>query len=286
MSSIPVYGQDCSIPDSKQYQDRSSVEPQSQQQLSSRPPDCLINSNCTTEESEEADKPICASGTESNNAVTDPHLQCAAPQPSRLLALPIELRRQILHLVLPFGRHRGLNGSLWHLGDTSLLRTCHQLHEEGTFVLYSSNIFQLRVRPGDYTPVVTSRVDLAPIEKFSLWFFSQPRTDIHILREFFEPLPMRLEDVWLIRRWEIYIFGIYPYMKINDCYDPFKVALVLRDRLQNLVNGILQGRQDLKMVRIVWETEECEVHSDEHRETMLKPLRDKGMAVEEVFDLW
>lgn len=289
MSNISVYGRHCSIPESKQYQDRSSIEPQSQQQLSNRPPDYLINSNCTSEESAEAVKPICASETEGDNAVTDPHLQCAAPQPSYLLALPIELRLRILHFALPYSRPDDIYRYIWHFASTSILRTCHQLHEEGTTVLYSSNTFQIQVLPGKQLNKVRSAstgvVSVLTVD-FKLWFYEHYWDLVPTYRCFLEPIPMRLEDLRLIRRWEIHISRIYPYMKTKDCYDPFKVALVVQDHVLSLLNGILQGIQDSRKVRVRWSGAACEVHSDKHRETILKPLRDKGTEVEEVFDLW
>ena len=97
---------------------------------------------------------------------------------------------------------------------------------------------------------------------------------------------MRPKDLRLIRRLDIVVSSIDRYAKSPDCNDPFKLALVVQGRVLELLNGLLRGVQHLKKVRLRWKGKECEEHSDQHREIILKPLRDKAMEVEEVFELW
>ena len=283
MSSISIHGDESSIQRLKWPQHPPSIEPESQQQPSSRLPNLVASPDCTTERSAVAIKPLRPSEPGIGNAVIEAQTQCPASRPSRLLALPAELRQRILISVLPYTSPNDNYSPIWQPGDTSVLRTCHRLHEEGTFILYSSNTFQVR---GHDILLVPQTSDPTPIADFSLWFYHGFRNgSVHTLRKFYKPLPMRPEDVWLVRRWEINILGIDYYKSINDGCDPFKLGLVIQNRVQNLLNGLLQGQQHLKTLRIRWEGGECEARSAQHRDTILKPLRDTGMAIEEVFGL-
>ena len=294
MSSISLCSQESSTLESEPPQRMAAIEPQSLQQIPIRLPNHLASGECTTDGSMVAVKPLCSSDSGIDNAVIDTQTQCAAPGPSRFLALPIELRRLNLSSVLPYSWSDDKFGTVWQSGDTSVLRTCHQLHEEGTSVLYTSNAFQLRLTTkwGEHSTELPHTVDKAPTLDASMYFCCVSQNGrAHIFRQFLEPFPMRPEGVSLIRRWEIYIYGMYHYMRINGCQDPFTLASMLRDRMQYLVSSRLQGGQDLKMVRVIWECQRwdiqrSEAYNDEHRETILKPLCDKGMAVEEVIDLW
>jgi hypothetical protein len=57
------------------------------------------------------------------------------------LRLPSELREQVLHLVLPASSYEGYKGWVWQKGNTAILSTSRQMHDEGTRIMYSSNIF-------------------------------------------------------------------------------------------------------------------------------------------------
>ncbi|MCJ1416802.1 hypothetical protein MMC32_003140 [Xylographa parallela] len=69
------------------------------------------------------------------------------PTPSQLLALPPELRAQILRHLLP----RSLpaptltDPPIWLRGTTAILATCRLLYTEGLPLLYSHNVFALEV---------------------------------------------------------------------------------------------------------------------------------------------
>ncbi|MCJ1387228.1 hypothetical protein MMC18_000068 [Xylographa bjoerkii] len=98
-------------------------------------------------------KPLLESGedpTSEEDVPSPPH----PPPTSRLLALPAELRAQILsHLLprsLPTPHHPGASPSaspppVWLRGTTAILATCRLLHAEGLPFLYSHNTFALDV---------------------------------------------------------------------------------------------------------------------------------------------
>ena len=149
MSSFSLSNRDSTIRQLERPSRPSSIEPQSQHQLPTCPSSRLANSRCAKHGSTVVVKPLCPTESGIDNAVIDAQTRCAAPRHSRLLALPVEVRSQIIHLILPYSCPDEIYGYIWHFGSTSILRTCHQLHEEGTTVLYSSNTFQVRVAPGE-----------------------------------------------------------------------------------------------------------------------------------------
>lgn len=107
-----------------------------------------------------------------------------------------------------------------------------------------------------------------------------------IFRDFQEPFPMRPTDIWLIRRWDVRIAGMKRH-KSAGSHDDFKIALMLQDRMQDLVDRILQGRQDLKFLRVKWHGDYATTASlKPHDKTILKPLQDVGIAFEEGYFLW
>lgn len=159
MSSFSLYSRDRSVPELEQPQSPSSIEPQSQQQLRTRLPNHLASPKCTTDQSAIAIKPFCPSELASGSAAISADTPRAAPHVSRLLSLPLELRQRILFFVLPYSRPDDKYGAIWRLGDTSILRTCRQFHEESTSLLYSSNTFTINVKRGYSLRCARSQVE-------------------------------------------------------------------------------------------------------------------------------
>ena len=288
MSSSSLYSQDSFIPESERPQNMASIKPHSQQQLASHPPYHLASPNCATNASAMTVKPLCPSESGVGNAVIDPQTQTAAPRPSRLLALPVELRRRILFFVLPYSRSDDKYGTLWQLGDTSVLRTCRQFHDEGTSVLYLSNSFtiivQQRCSPAAVRSV-SSAWDPALTNGLPMWFYHSRVDGSVAMLYFHEPFPMRPEDVWLIRRWNIHIAEMDDYSGDGTPH-AVKMGLLLQDRVLGLVDRILQGRQDLKILRVKWQggyDTAANSNLEQYRKTLLEPLADKAMAIEEEF---
>lgn len=91
------------------------------------------------------------------------------PSSSRLLTLPWEIRQKILQLALPYTDPDWFdNGEpLWYLGSTDVLRTCQQLHVEGTTVFYFLNPLYMVMSPGLFTEVDYVHID--PFFSFTGW---------------------------------------------------------------------------------------------------------------------
>ena len=62
----------------------------------------------------------------------------ASQQTSPLLFIAPEIRTMILKLALLFTYTDENGENVWQLGSTALLRTCRQLHAEGTQILYAN----------------------------------------------------------------------------------------------------------------------------------------------------
>ncbi|MCJ1382703.1 hypothetical protein MMC17_005816 [Xylographa soralifera] len=90
-------------------------------------------------------KPLPASSKNPTSENTSPPLY--PPPPSRLLALPPELRAQILRHLLPhtLPASRPSDPPVWLRGTTTILATCRLLHAEGLPLFYSHNVFALDV---------------------------------------------------------------------------------------------------------------------------------------------
>ena len=82
----------------------------------------------------------CSTGSTTADALHDT-TSSTDPSSSRLLTLPWEIRQEILQLALPHPDADWIDCGepLWYLGSTDVLRTCQQLHVEGTTLLYSVN---------------------------------------------------------------------------------------------------------------------------------------------------
>jgi len=69
-----------------------------------------------------------------------------------LLALPLELRREIYSYLLPCTNcdDRTYDGGkvIWNVGNIALFSVCHQLYEECAAILYGENIYEIRVEYG------------------------------------------------------------------------------------------------------------------------------------------
>lgn len=77
-------------------------------------------------------------------------MEQTTPMPP-FLRIPLEIRLLIYSHLLPYctpsNNRRGLK-TVWHLGSTSLLSTCRQVHSETSSLLYGTNIFEIDVGYG------------------------------------------------------------------------------------------------------------------------------------------
>ena len=72
----------------------------------------------------------------------------SGPKECLFLKLPIEIRQYIYQLVLPQTtvlRNREGVAHVWVRGNTSILATCHQVHEEAANFLYGESVFLVEV---------------------------------------------------------------------------------------------------------------------------------------------
>ncbi|KAL8678841.1 MAG: hypothetical protein Q9186_004824 [Xanthomendoza sp. 1 TL-2023] len=63
----------------------------------------------------------------------------------RLLELPLELRTEIIHYVLPTCIDHAFVGPCWIKGTTAILRTSKRLHDEAAQLMYSQATFLINV---------------------------------------------------------------------------------------------------------------------------------------------
>ena len=184
----------------------------------------------------------------------------------RLLDLPPENRRQILGLVMPYTIYKKFWGAHWWIsGNTALLRTCQQLHSEGSSILYSTNTFAIELS-----------LDRCP--QFIKW------SSRHGTREFPMLSCFRRNDLQRIRKIELGIssFDVDIGLGKYNITNMGGLALGLREEARKLVQALSQQRDTLRLARVLWNKRDAETDMEQHRNTVLLPLKEAGFQVEEV----
>ena len=184
----------------------------------------------------------------------------------RLLDLPPEVRRQILGLVLPQTYIHRWWGPFWKNGNTALLRTCQQLQAEGTSILYSTNTFVIQI-------------SLHRCPQF-LKRTSQPEHDcsFSILSAF------RQQDLQSIRKIDLEVTGFdvdvglgkYNIMNMGG------LALGLQEEVRKLLQTLSQRGAIVRVGTVVWTNRDAQEDMEQHRKTVLSPLRKAGVQIEEL----
>ena len=221
----------------------------------------------------------------------------ANPSSPRLLTLPWEIRQQILQRALPSSFILCEKEVYWHLGCTDILRTCHQLHVEGTKVLYSLNPFCL---------VIPTSLEHHSTELFfGFWGCIHRQEFIKVDRSceaqciwverctYSKLLPGRLgmANTMLVRDWLLKI-DIDADRELHQDSHGNLYGLPKAEEIQDLVNQVtetyLSQVRLLRKVTVVWvypyrgyaAHPECVKFMEE----VIKPLKGLGVPIEEIVD--
>ena len=191
---------------------------------------------------------------------------------SPLLNLPRETRQQILRLLLPYTSFDDRYGPVWHHGCTSLLDTCHLLRKECVAILYSSNTFVFKISPhGPPRFIVQDSSSRRPSRAIRSLIVN-PEPEIHLIRKLHIEIMesdtyFRAGDRWEMMNW--------PENKRLE-----RSPLVLQGKVKQLVEHIPQWGGGIKTATILWLVNKTRV-GWQQRKTILQPLRDAGVQVEE-----
>ncbi|MCJ1315832.1 hypothetical protein MMC15_001152 [Xylographa vitiligo] len=183
--------------------------------------------------------------------------------PNRLLALPPELRAQILRYLLP----RSLSAThlsdppVWLRGTTAILATCRLLHAQGLPLLYSHNVFALNVVWDCCT--------------FAYRYFSHSSAAHPLIapRTMAFPDDLAPRNVALMRKFQIRVHHVDSYLGMMKYgYGGSGLAEGLADQVRWL--GRLLGRLErITELRVVWRDDGAR---EGVAEGVLGPLRALG----------
>lgn len=151
------------------------------------------------------------------------------------LRLPFELRKQILDLVLPSSFAEGYKGWVWQKGNTAILSTCQQIHQEGTRIIYSSNTF-----------VISIHFD--HVNFLCQWYSPKLSATCHRSMHLYTTLSSRY--LGLMRKFNFRIYGVDDYsgMVKYGISNLEALALGFREQLERVCEFIQKGSDDLDVL--------------------------------------
>ena len=189
-----------------------------------------------------------------------------------LLKLPLETRQEILKLLLPYTSLDDRYGPVWHHGSTSLLHTCRQLRKESVAILYSSNTFVFKISPqGSPRIIVRDPSDLRP-PKAIRSLMVRPEPEARLIRKLHIEIMecdtyFRSGEHWMTMNW--------PENKRLE-----RSPLVLQEKIKDLLGLLPQWGGGVGTARVLWVVNQTRMGKQE-RQTILQPLHDAGVVVEE-----
>lgn len=246
--------------------------------------------------------PACSTVSTTADALRNTTLS-TNPSSSRLLTLPWEIRQEILKLALPyiFEDWNEDDEPVWCLGSTDVLRTCQQLHVEGTTVLYSLNHLCLVIS----TDISPENKCIDPYLSFSCLkrcpncldddkSREKCRSDqthaVEFLDRRLSPESLGMANIILARDWMLEIHeDTDNEVWVDD--DGSLHGLWNAEKTQDLVNEVveryLSQARRLRKVTVVWywDFDEYAAHPKcvGFREATLKSLKDLGVSIKEIF---
>lgn len=210
------------------------------------------------------------------------------PSSSRLLALPTEIRREILRLALPFScANKYRDGEFyWHLGSTAVLRSCHQLHVEGTSIMYSLNPLNLSILVGKLalfikyiTPGMVKTIGQDGLEQHEHKVAADEQFG---LSKRIPPTELGKANITFMQHWSV---DIHAFDSPKNQLPTYVRALQARVA-EAAMKYLCQARR-LRKVTVRW-TRHCvpgnSLLCHEDMATILESLTDLGVPIEEFFD--
>ena len=244
----------------------------------------------------------CSTGSTTADALHDT-TSSTDPSSSRLLTLPWEIRQEILQRALPYSSYAGdieSHGVYWCLRSTNVLRTCRQLHVEGTTVLYSLNSFHLVI----WTELPAEYQLEEPFLGFYVWkdcpkcgkedpicedCLSDPK--LGSPRRQMSPERLGMANIMLVRDWvlEIDINVDYDILQnYYSCLFEAPRAEEIKDLVRQVAKTYLSQVRRLRKLRVLWSLSFHKVaaHPDcvKFREEAIQRLKGLGVPIEEILD--
>ena len=198
----------------------------------------------------------------------------ASQQTSPFLFIAPEIRNMILKWALP-STYTDENGeNVWQLGGTSLLRTCRQLHAEGTSILYAN--------PFNFT-LDTAISDTIYIRYIHSMYKSGKEWSI--LKKKVSLANMAPRNVALMRHWimDIVGWGYSPHHSYWWLKREVDFIWWFAEHVEEALKGPLQQIKGVKKVTVKWKGE-CpgsEIVKLRYRAWILLPFELNRVAIEE-----
>lgn len=233
--------------------------------------------------------------TARNSTTSMPELTAARLTPTcRLFNIPFEIRRLILEFALPYATNDAQFGYVWYLGSTSVLQTCHQLHYEGTRVMYSANPL-ISILDIDKSQNLLCARYLHPSSKPFPEYedlvdcsFNHCRDILNWTRIYerkVSPETLGARNMALMRHWVLEIVGcndLVGEMRYGT-WDVARLTEMIRVLVQEAVMGLLSRAEKICKVTVQWKGTAPDSYTNrlENQKRILEPLRLLGISVEE-----
>lgn len=180
----------------------------------------------------------------------------------------------ILELGLP-STYTDENGeNVWQLGSTSLLRTCRQLHAEGTSILYA-NPFNFTLDTG-ISDTIYIRYVHSGYKSRKGWSILEKKVPL---------ASMAPRNVALMRHWVMEIMGWGKFPNVRFWWFRREVEFIwwFAERVEEVLKGPLQQIKGVKKVTVKWigECPGSEIVKHRYRAWILLPFELNRIAIEE-----